>query len=53
MNTQTAIQVAGVNKWYGAFQVLKGIDLAVHKGERIVICGPSPRTIPGPTSSRR
>ena len=41
MNTQTAIQVAGVSKWYGAFQVLKGIDLSVHKGERIVICGPS------------
>lgn len=41
MNTQTAIQVAGVNKWYGAFQVLKGIDLTVNKGERIVICGPS------------
>ena len=41
MNTQTAIQVAGVNKWYGAFQVLKGIDLTVRKGERIVICGPS------------
>ena len=41
MNTQTAIQVAGVNKWYGAFQVLKGIDLTVSKGERIVICGPS------------
>jgi general L-amino acid transport system ATP-binding protein len=49
MNTQTttdlphraAIEVAGVNKWYGAFQVLKGIDLTVNKGERIVICGPS------------
>jgi polar amino acid transport system ATP-binding protein len=31
----------GVQKWYGEFQVLKGIDLEVHKGERIVVCGPS------------
>jgi general L-amino acid transport system ATP-binding protein len=38
---QVAIQVAGVNKWYGGFQVLNGIDLTVNKGERIVICGPS------------
>ena len=31
-----------VNKWYGnAFHVLRDIDLAVARGERIVICGPS------------
>ena len=31
-----------VNKWYGnSFHVLRDIDLAVAKGERIVICGPS------------
>jgi general L-amino acid transport system ATP-binding protein len=30
-----------VNKWYGEFHVLRDIDLAVAKGERIVICGPS------------
>ncbi|PIK71204.1 ABC transporter ATP-binding protein [Methylobacterium frigidaeris] len=30
-----------VNKWYGAFHVLRDVDLAVRKGERIVICGPS------------
>lgn len=41
MNEQAAIQVVGASKWYGAFQVLKGIDLKVNKGERIVICGPS------------
>ncbi|MBV6306506.1 amino acid ABC transporter ATP-binding protein [Candidimonas humi] len=35
------IQVAGVNKWYGTFQVLTGIDLEVSAGERIVVCGPS------------
>ncbi|HEY2112846.1 MAG TPA: amino acid ABC transporter ATP-binding protein, partial [Dongiaceae bacterium] len=35
------IQMDGVHKWYGQFHVLKDINLAVHKGERIVICGPS------------
>ncbi|HEY9224042.1 MAG TPA: ATP-binding cassette domain-containing protein, partial [Variovorax sp.] len=35
------IRLEGVNKWYGEFQVLTGIDLAVRAGERIVICGPS------------
>ena len=36
-----AIQLIGVNKWYGEFHVLKDINLAVEQGERIVICGPS------------
>jgi general L-amino acid transport system ATP-binding protein len=30
-----------VNKWFGAFHVLKDINLTVTRGERIVICGPS------------
>ncbi|TCK28021.1 general L-amino acid transport system ATP-binding protein [Ancylobacter aquaticus] len=36
-----AIELVGVNKWYGEFHVLKDINLKVHRGERIVICGPS------------
>jgi len=36
-----AIELIGLNKWYGAFQVLKDIDLRVREGERIVVCGPS------------
>jgi general L-amino acid transport system ATP-binding protein len=36
-----AIQLIGVNKWYGEFQVLRNIDLTVARGEKIVICGPS------------
>ena len=36
-----AVELIGVNKWYGAFHVLKNIDLSVEKGEKIVICGPS------------
>jgi general L-amino acid transport system ATP-binding protein len=38
---EVVIQLAGVNKWYGEFHVLKDIDLTVYQGERIVICGPS------------
>ncbi len=36
-----SIEIAGLNKWYGSFHVLKDINLAVSTGERIVICGPS------------
>jgi len=35
------IELAGVNKWFGEYQALKNIDLAVAKGEKIVVCGPS------------
>ncbi|WP_020591854.1 amino acid ABC transporter ATP-binding protein [Kiloniella laminariae] len=38
---EVAIQLKGVNKWYGQFHVLKNINLTVGRGERIVICGPS------------
>ena len=37
----TAIQIKGLNKWFGSYQALKDIDLDVSHGERIVICGPS------------
>ncbi len=36
-----AVEIAGLNKWYGDFHVLRDIDLIVGRGERIVICGPS------------
>jgi general L-amino acid transport system ATP-binding protein len=36
-----AVEITGLSKWYGAFQVLRDIDLTVNRGERIVICGPS------------
>jgi polar amino acid transport system ATP-binding protein len=35
------IRIEAVDKWYGKFQVLTGIDLNVRAGERIVVCGPS------------
>ena len=36
-----AIEIRGLNKWYGDFHVLKNIDLTVARGEKIVVCGPS------------
>jgi polar amino acid transport system ATP-binding protein/general L-amino acid transport system ATP-binding protein len=41
MTAQALIQMTNVGKFFGAFQALKGINLQVSKGERIVICGPS------------
>jgi glutamate/aspartate transport system ATP-binding protein len=35
------IEIAGVSKWFGDFQVLKGCSTRVSKGEVVVICGPS------------
>lgn len=40
-NPEVAVQIRGMNKWYGQFHVLKDINLEVKMGERIVICGPS------------
>jgi general L-amino acid transport system ATP-binding protein len=41
MAANPIVSVAGLNKWYGDFHVLRDISLDVAKGERIVICGPS------------
>jgi general L-amino acid transport system ATP-binding protein len=41
LSEQSMIQMEGVHKWYGAFHVLKDINLTVQQSERIVICGPS------------
>jgi polar amino acid transport system ATP-binding protein len=35
------IKFINVNKWFGAFPVLKNINLEISQGEVIVICGPS------------
>src|SRR3954462_10326889 len=35
------IHLVGVDKWFGEFHVLKGINLSVARGERIVVSGPS------------
>ena len=39
--TALAVEIIGLHKWYGEFHVLRDINLAVARGERIVICGPS------------
>ncbi|MCI4661328.1 MAG: amino acid ABC transporter ATP-binding protein [Neomegalonema sp.] len=41
VSDEVAIQITGMNKWYGSFHVLRDINLTVHRGERIVVCGPS------------
>jgi general L-amino acid transport system ATP-binding protein len=41
MTTDPIVGIAGLNKWYGDFHVLRDINADVAKGERIVICGPS------------
>jgi len=38
---EVAIAIVDLDKWFGAFHVLRGIELTVTRGERIVICGPS------------
>jgi general L-amino acid transport system ATP-binding protein len=39
--SEAIILCRNVNKWFGNFQALKGIDMEVQKGEVIVIFGPS------------
>ena len=40
-DTEVAVEMINMNKWYGDFHVLRDINLRVTKSERIVICGPS------------
>ena len=35
------ISIKGLKKSYGDLHVLKGIDLDIHRGEKVVILGPS------------
>lgn len=41
VSNEVAIQITGMNKWYGNYHALRDINLTVNRGERIVICGPS------------
>ncbi len=35
------ITMEGVDKWYGEFHALRGVNIEVRRGEKIVLCGPS------------
>ncbi|MBA4221895.1 MAG: hypothetical protein C0458_14300 [Methylobacterium sp.] len=35
------VRIENVSKYYGAVQVLRGCNLAINRGEVVVICGPS------------
>ncbi len=41
MSGQPIIAATDLNKFFGTFHVLKGINISVDRGERVVICGPS------------
>jgi general L-amino acid transport system ATP-binding protein len=41
LTDEPIIELRQVDKWFGEFHVLKAINLAVKKGERVVVCGPS------------
>lgn len=36
-----AVQMQSVDKWFGEFQALNGVDLEIYEGERVIVCGPS------------
>ncbi len=36
-----AIEMIALNKFYGTFHALRGINLTIARGERVVVCGPS------------
>jgi len=38
---EKVLEVKGLKKFYGESEILQGIDLAVHRGEVVVILGPS------------
>ena len=40
-NRQLMIELENVDKFFGPFQALKGVNLTVGKGEKVVVCGPS------------
>ena len=38
---ESIIICENVHKWFGDFHVLKGVNMAVNRGEVVVVCGPS------------
>jgi general L-amino acid transport system ATP-binding protein len=40
-DASVCVELSGVDKWFGAVQVLHDINLEVRTGEKVVVCGPS------------
>lgn len=40
-SADVAIQLEGLEKWFGSFHALKNISLSIPDGQRVVVCGPS------------
>ena len=40
-SSKPLLQITDMCKWYGNFNALHDINLTVHEGEKIVVCGPS------------
>lgn len=45
------IEIKGVSKWYGTFQVLTDCTMAVARGEVVVVCGPAHSGAPNEKTS--
>ena len=41
MTNDVMISISALRKSFGDLQVLKGIDIDVHRGEKVVVLGPS------------
>jgi general L-amino acid transport system ATP-binding protein len=41
VRAELAVELIGVNKWYGRFHALRDVNIRVARGERIVVAGPS------------
>jgi phospholipid/cholesterol/gamma-HCH transport system ATP-binding protein len=41
LNTEKVIEITGLNKSFGNFHVLSGVDLNLHRGENLVVLGKS------------
>ncbi len=39
--TDTVVRVSGLHKFFGALEVIKGVDMEVKRGEVVVVCGRS------------
>ena len=41
MSDEVVVEIRDLHKNYGPLEVLKGIDLTVRRGEKVVVLGPS------------